>query len=463
MGLGGGKLSVFNRIKNIFNPKAEVEQETISLNDRRLLEILGVELGELNYKGKNALKEATVFACIRILADSVGKLPIKVYKSSNGRQSASDHYLSSLLKIRPNPLMTSRDFFKAMEVQRNLYGNAYAWLDVARLGRNAGKVSGIYPLDSTGVKIYIDDVGLLPNKYKHFYVYTDSKGNEYKIDPDEMLHLKGLTHDGIVGMTPLEELKSTIENAGAASQYLNNSYKNGLQTKGIIHYIGDLNPEAQRTFRDKFEQMASGIKNANRVALLPIGYQFQPLSLTMADAQFIENTQLTVKQIAAAFGIKNHQLNDLDRATHTNVEYQQREFYVDTLMDILTGYEQEMTYKLFTNKELEDGYYVKFNVNAILRADPKTRYEGYRIAIQSGFFTANEVRELEEMEAKEGGDRLLINGNMMPIEMAGEQYMRNKQVNDSNTEEEEEVNNEELKEGDGESEEEKEVLEPEES
>src|SRR5699024_770145 len=129
MGLGGGKLSVFNRIKNIFNPKAEVEQETISLNDRRLLEILGVELGELNYKGKNALKEATVFACIRILADSVGKLPIKVYKSSNGRQSASDHYLSSLLKIRPNPLMTSRDFFKAMEVQRNLYGNAYAWLD----------------------------------------------------------------------------------------------------------------------------------------------------------------------------------------------------------------------------------------------------------------------------------------------------------------------------------------------
>ena len=124
-----------------------------------------------------------------------------------------------------------------------------------------------------------------------------------------------------------------------------------------------------------------------------------------------------------AFGVKNHQLNDLDRATHTNVEHQQREFYVDTLMDILTGYEQELTYKLFTQKELDKGYYIKFNVNAILRADPKTRYEGYRIAIQSGFMTANEVRALEEMEAK-GGDRLLINGNMMPIEMAGEQYKK---------------------------------------
>ena len=239
-----------------------------------------------------------------------------------------------------------------------------------------------------------------------------------------MLHFKGLTSDGIIGMTPLEQLKNTIENAGAASEYLNNSFKTGLQTKGIIHYIGDLNPEAQRVFRERFEQMASGLKNANRVSLLPIGYQFQPLSLTMADAQFLENTQLTVKQIAAAFGIKNHQINDLDRATHTNVEYQQREFYVDTLMDILTGYEQELTYKLFTNKELEEGYYIKFNVNAILRADPKTRYEGYRIAIQSGFLTANEVRALEELEAKEGGDRLLINGNMMPIEMAGEQYKR---------------------------------------
>lgn len=415
-------MNIFKRIKSIF--KAEVVPESIDLNDRRLLEMLGVEVDEINFKGKNALKEATVFSCIRVLADSVGKLPVKVYKNKDGRQSATEHYLTPLLKIRPNPWMNSRDFFKALEVQRNLYGNSYAWLEFATVGRNAGKVTGIYPLESSNVQIYIDDIGLLPNKGKLWYVYTDNKGTEYRIDPDEMLHFKGLTSDGIVGMTPLERLKSTVENAGAASQYLNNSFKTGLQTKGIIHYVGDLNPDAQRVFREKFEQMASGLKNANRVSLLPIGYQFQPLSLTMADAQFLENTQLTAKQIAAAFGVKNHQLNDLDRATHTNVEHQQREFYVDTLMDILTGYEQEMTYKLFTEKELKEGYYLKFNVNAILRADPKTRYEGYRIAIQSGFLTANEVRALEEMESMDGGDRLLINGNMMPIEMAGEQYQK---------------------------------------
>lgn len=399
-------------------------QESISINDRRLLEILGIEPDELNLKGKNALREATVFACIRILADAVGKLPLKIYQDKNGKQSAAGHYLTPLLKIRPNPWMSSRDFFKAMEVQRNVYGNAYAWLDIKTRGPDAGKVSGIYPLDSTKVEIWVDDVGLLPGKGKMWYIYRDNKGKEYKIKPDEMLHFKSLTFDGIVGMTPLEQLKSTVENAGAASQFLNNSFKTGMQTKGIIHYVGDLDSKAEKTFREKFEQMSSGLKNANRVALLPIGYQYQPLSLKLTDAQFLENTELTIRQIAAAFGVKMHQLNELTRATHTNVEHQQREFYIDTLMDILTGYEQELSYKLFTEQELEDGYYIKFNVNAILRADPKTRYEGYRVAIQSGFLTPNEVRDLEEMEPKEGGDRLLVNGNMMPIEMAGSAYQK---------------------------------------
>jgi len=409
-------------------PKAQ-NREEISINDRRLLEILGIEPDELNLKGKNALKEATVFACIRILADAVGKLPLKIYQDKEGKQSAAGHYLASLLKIRPNPWMSSRDFFKALEVQRNTHGNAYAWLDIPRRGRNAGKVQGIYPLDSTKVEIWVDDIGLLPGKGKMWYIYRDNKGTEYKIKPDEILHFKGLTFDGIIGMTPLETLKDTIENAGAASKFLNNSFKTGMQTKGIIHYVGDLDKKAENTFREKFEQMASGLKNANRVALLPIGYQYQPISIKLTDAQFLENTELTIRQIAAAFGVKMHQLNELTRATHTNVEHQQREFYIDTLMDILTGYEQELTYKLFTDQELEEGYYIKFNVNAILRADPKTRYEAYRSAIQSGFMTPNEVRALEELEPKEGGDRLLINGNMMPIEMAGEAYKSKQNAN----------------------------------
>jgi len=229
-------MAIWNKL---FKPKAQTTQEPISITDSRLLEILGIELDEINLKGKNALKEATVYACIRILADAVGKLPVKIYQDKDGKQAAADHYLTPILKTRPNPWMTSRDFFKALEVQRNVYGNAYAWIDVETSGRNAGQVTGVYPLDSSRVEIWIDDVGLLPGQGKMWYVYRDNKGKEYKIRPDEILHIKNLTFDGIVGMTPLEQLKETVENAGAASKFLNNSFKSGMQTKGIIHYVGD--------------------------------------------------------------------------------------------------------------------------------------------------------------------------------------------------------------------------------
>src|SRR5690606_24990440 len=151
-------------------------------------------------------------------------------------------------------------------------------------------------------------------------------------------------------------------------------------------------------------------------------YKFEPIALTLQDAQFLENTQLTIRQIAAAFGIKMHQLNDLSRATYNNTTEQQKEFYTDTLQPILTGYEQELTYKLFLDEEIENGFFVRFNADAILRADIKSRYDAYRLAIQSGFLTPNEVRELEEREPKEGGDQLIVNGNMVPLTEVGAAY-----------------------------------------
>ena len=406
-----------NIFRKLFSRKRVRAETAIGLSDPQLLNWLGINPGEVSYRGAKGLKEATVYACIRILADSIGKLPVKVYQENAG---VVVHDMAPLLKIRPNPYMSARDFYKALEVQRNLYGNAYAWIDVSSTGR----VGGLYPLDSTRIKIYVDDNGLLDSR-KLWYVYTDTNNKEYKLRPDELIHLKGLTCDGLVGLTPLEELRKLVESAGAGTEFLNNSLKHGMQVRGIVHYVGDISREAQAKFKEHFEEMSAGLKNAGRISLLPVGYQYQPLSLNMADAQFVENSQLTIKQIAAAFGIKSHQLNDLGRATYANIGEQQREFYIDTLMDILTGYEQEFTYKLFTRKELSNGWYIKFNVNALLRADPKTRYEGYRVAIQSGFLTPNEARELEEYNGLPGGDRLLINGNMMPIEMAGEQYRKN--------------------------------------
>lgn len=392
-----------------------------------LAEWFGVSVDSLNVNGKNSLKEITIYTCIKILSDTLSKLPAKIYQDSNGIKKATDHYLYPLLKLRPNPYMSAANFWSCVESQRNFRGNSYAWIDC----NLRGKIIGIYPLDSTQVKIYVDDVGLLSHENKVWYVYTDNLGTQHKIQSDEILHFRGLTTDGLVGMNPIETLKNSIENAKSAEKFINNSFKNGMQTKGIVQYVGELTKGAKDTFIKEFETMSNGLKNANKVSMLPIGYQFQPISLKMTDAQFLENTQLTIRQLAAAFGIKLHQINDLVKTSYASTSEANREFYVDTLMSILNMYEQELTYKLFLPREINKGYYIKFNADVILRADIKTRYEAYKTGIQSGFKTPNEVRALEEDEPKTGGDILLVNGTMMPIEMAGKQYEKGGENNDT--------------------------------
>ncbi len=419
-------MRTLDAIRNVFS-KGKLKNEGgetsgIDLSNKRFIEWLGLSENTILYSGTGSLKEATVFACIRILSEGVSKLPLKIYQEQEGIRKATDHYLYRLLKLRPNQYMSSSDFWKCVEAQRNIYGNAYVWIDISTRGKDKGKVKGLFPLESERVRIYVDDVGILGKANKVYYIYTDKQAKEYKITPDSILHFKGITFDGIIGLSPIHYLKNLVETAGQSTEYLNNTLKSGLQAKGLIHYVGDLNPKAQETFRLQFESMASGLKNANRVALLPLGYQYTAIASSMADAQFMQNKQLTIRQIAAAFGIKMHQLNDLERSTYSNITEQERDFYISTLLPVLTMYEQELTYKLFLNSEIDQGFFVKFNVDAVLRADIKTRYEAYRTGIQAGFITPNEAREMEERESKEGGDVLLVNGNMVPIVDAGAAY-----------------------------------------
>lgn len=422
---GGEKLGVISFAKRWLGIGEKRETLELNVDDKRLLEVLGIEAGGVNVKGKNALKIDTVYACVRIRSEAVAKLPLKVYQEDeNGVQKQTRHPTYRLLRLRPNPYMTAYDFWKTIEAQACLYGNAYASIETDR----RGQIVGLWPIDATKVTIYVDDETGMSNvmqpRSRLWYV-VDLGYEQRKVNVEDMLHFKGgITLNGIVGLSPIDQLRAILENCGSANKFINNFYKQGLQTKGIIHYVGDLNEKAKKEFREKFEEMASGLKNSHRVSLLPIGYTFQPISLNMHDAQFLENNQLTIRQIAAAFGIKMHQLNDLSRATYNNTTEQQKEFYTDTLQPILTMYEQELTYKLFLDREIEDGFFFRFNVDAILRSDYKTRMEGHRIAVQSGIFTINEARALEDMSPLPGGDRILVNGNMIPAEMAGQQYLK---------------------------------------
>lgn len=387
------------------------------------LKMLGADSKNINVSNENMLKEAVAYACVRIRSETVAKLPLKVYR---GSQKYKEHYLNDILRLRPNPYMTAFTYHKTVETMNCIYGNAYVYIDFDR--RN-GRVKGLYPIENSRMKIYVDDVGICGKANYVYYIYTDQHGKQYKCTSDEILHfIGGLTFNGIVGLPPSLYLQGLIENSKSSQEFLNTFYKNGLQTKGIIQYVGDLNETAQETFRTKFEQMSSGLKNAHRVSMLPIGYQFQPIATTLGDAQFIENSKLSARQIAAAFGIKLHQINELEKATYNNVEQSQKDFYIETMQPILTNYEQEYIYKLFLDSELKKDLNVKFNVDAILRSDPKTRAETNEIFVRGGTKTSNEAREDEDLPPLPGGDVLLGNGNLIPLSMAGLQYVSNMEL-----------------------------------
>ena len=405
-------------LKKLFSKRSNYDEDIgVSLSDSNFWEKFGIKLG-VSISGKKALKENTVYICTKVRAESIGKLSLKVYKE---REEYKEHELYYLLKYKPNPLMNSINFWKCIEAQRTLKGNAYAYIE-----RNKkGQVTGIYPIDSGNVTKVIDDNNFLSSLSKVWYIVIDNKGIKHKLYSDEILHFIGdITLDGLIGIAPLDYLKCTVENGRATQEFVNKFFKNGLSTKGVIQYVGDLDEKAKRTFRKEFESMSNGLENAHSVSLLPLGYQFQPLSLSMADAQFLENSKLTKREIAAAFGMKSYHLNDLERATFNNLTEQQKDFYITTLQPSLTNYEQEMQDKLFSQYETLKDVRVEFNVDTILRSDIKTRYESYRIGIQSGFLSPNEVRKKENLPAKEGGDELLANGNMIPIIMAGKQYLK---------------------------------------
>ena len=406
---------MFAKLKKAFgNIVSSFTDEPIDISDKRMLEWLGVDYNGISLQGAGALKEATVYACVRILSGAVAKLPLKIYKNEEGIKKPTSHNMERLLKLRPNEYMTALDFFKCMEVQRNLHGNAFAYIEYYHDKDRRGQVKGLYPIDAGRVSIYVSNKEILGSGQRIWYVVSGDEG-EYRLKPSEIIHLKAMSTDGLQGVSPIHHMRTAVESAAAGGKYLNSFYTNGMTTKGIVHYVGDLNEESEKTFRARFERMANGLKNANRISLLPYGYQFQPLKMSMADAQFVESHRLTVRQIMAAFGIKNHQLNDLDRATHTNISEQQREFYIDTLMEILTMYEQELNYKLFTPAELDAGFYLRFNADAILRADITNRINALARATQSGIYTPNEARELEEKPPLPGGDDLWANGGMQRL------------------------------------------------
>lgn len=404
------------RVKTAINVLANKSDRNIEM--QQLIDFL-------NLKGtkEKALSEATYFACLKVLSESVAKLPIKLlqHRENNGVITAREHSLYTILHDRPNPYMSSTVFWATIEQNRNHYGNAYALI------KGAGSKMSLWVLPSSEVEIWYDDEKILSDVADIYYIYSH-EGKLYQFSSEQILHFKtSNSFDGIKGIAVREQLKMTISGNIKSQKMLNSMFKSGFTAKAVVQHTSDLSEKNAKTFKEKIEKFAGSDlddEETRNIIPLPIGTSLTPLNIKLADNQFIDIKKYSALQIAAAFGIKPSQIGDYEKSSYASVEGQQLNFYVDTLLYILKQYEEELNYKLLSHEEIKNGYYFKFNVAVILRADLKTQIETLCKAISNFLYTPNEARALLDMEAMEGGDQLLGNGASIPVTLAGTQYTK---------------------------------------
>lgn len=405
------------------------DRETIELNN--LYKFLGINPDE----DERVLSEATYFACMKVLSEAIGKLPLKLlhYNDKNGVETARKHYLYKILHDRPNPYMTASTFWSTVEFNRNHYGNAYVWI------RGAGPNMTLWILPSTEVEVWYDNAKILADQPDIYYLYS-AGGKTYKFGSEEILHFKtSNTCDGLVGISVQNQLKMTIGGAVKSQKMLNKMYASGFTAKAVLNYTGNLSDANVQTLVSNIENYAKGglsDKGIEDIIPIPLGFSLTPLNVKLADNQFIEVKQYTSLQIASAFGIKPYQIGDYTKSSYASAEAQQLSFYVDTLLYIIKQYEEEITYKLLTSEETDNGYHAKFNVAVILRADLATQINTLSVGVSNFIYTPNEARAMLDLEAKEGGDRLLGNGASIPVELTGSQYTDSSATSPEETEDE---------------------------
>lgn len=355
---------------------------------------------------KSAMQTTAVYACVRILSETIASLPLHTYqKTDKGKEKAVDHPLYHLLHDEPNPEMTSFVFRETLMGHLLLWGNAYA--QVIRDGR--GKVMTLYPLMPDKMTVHRSEGGEL------YYSYS-KEGKEHILRSFEVLHIPGLGFDGLLGHSPIAMAKNAIGMAIATEEYGANFFNNGANPGGVLEHPGILkDPER---VRKSWNSVYAGSGNAHKVAVLEEGMSFKPIGIPPDQAQFLQTRKFQLNEIARIFRVPPHMIGDLEKSSFSNIEQQSLEFVKYTLTPWLSRWEMAMKKSLLSPSEKKD-YFIKHNVEGLLRGDYKTRMEGYSIGIQNGFLSPNDVRALEDLNTIEHGDIYVANGNLLKLQDIG--------------------------------------------
>lgn len=371
-----------------------------------------------NVTERSAMQMTAVYSCVRILAEAVAGLPLHLYKytAEGGKEKAIDHPLYRLLHDEPNPEMSSFVFRETLMTHLLLWGNAYA--QVIRNGKN--EVVALYPLMPNKMSVDRDENGHL---YYTYYRGPDEaiKNKEFAVtlQPSDVLHIPGLGFDGLVGYSPIAMAKNAIGMAIACEEYGAKFFANGATPGGVLEHPGAIK-DPQRV-RESWQAAFGGSSNSNKVAVLEEGMKYTPISISPEQAQFLETRKFQINEIARIFRVPPHMVGDLEKSSFSNIEQQSLEFVKYTLDPWVIRWEQSIMRALLSTTEKKD-YFVKFNLEGLLRGDYQSRMNGYAIGRQNGWMSANDIRELENLDripAEEGGDLYLINGNMLPLKDAG--------------------------------------------
>ncbi len=358
---------------------------------------------------RTAMQTTAVYACVRILSETIASLPLHIYKyKDKGKEKATTHQLYYLLHDEPNLEMTSFVFRETLMSHLLLYGNAYA--QIIRDGR--GQVVALYPLLPDKMRVDRNTSGEL------YYEYHSDKG-VYILSKDDVLHIPGLGFDGLIGYSPIAMAKNAIGMAIATEEYGATFFANGANPGGVLEHPGIV--KDPKKIRDSWNQVYQGSGNAHRIAVLEEGMKFQPIGIPPEQAQFLETRKFQINEIARLFRIPPHMVGDLEKSSFSNIEQQSLEFVKYTLDPWVIRWEMAMQKSLLFSSEKKT-HFIKFNVDGLLRGDYQSRMMGYSIGRQNGWMSANDIRELENMNPipeELGGDMYLINGNMTKLEDAG--------------------------------------------
>ena len=372
---------------------------------------------------ETAIRAGAVFACVRVLAESVAALPLHLYRhmENGGKEKALDHELYQILHDSPNPEMTSYEYRETIMGHLALRSNAYSFIDKDVIGR----VKALWPLHPGRMQVWRanalmltmgEDVMPIPGVRGSdlLYKYTPLNGPQQIYKSDQILHYRGLGLNGLIGYSISDIGQESIGNYLAAQKYSAKFFANDARPGGVLEHPAKLGEEALKNLKKSWEDMHRGLDNAHRIAVLEEGLSYKAVGIEPKKAQLIEAKKLSRSEIAGLFRVPPHLIMDLEKATYSNIEQQDLGFVKHTLMPWLVRIEQRNNLSLLTPEDRKK-YFCKHNVNALLRGDIDSRYKAYATGRQWGFLSANEIREFEDMNPIDGGDEYLVPMNMSEV------------------------------------------------